>query len=306
MAVTDRAGIVDTHAAAVALQHADSGSLTTFYQTEIYCSAAIGIDTTTAHGSDTALYYTIAQRCAIYHIHTASVGCMLACLCIACRSRAAGDHTSVQRRRTCQSAVVSLGTVVAGFIHSIRSEPHYVVRTGRIGRVVAPANTIEYKCRRRRGVVSREHCLVAQIPLRGDLRAGGGTYTRGIGPVLAAFFAVGHNTVTRFLLRIVGIKTAVHMDTGVDLKRSIQHRATCRLCGFGWHIVTGSYIDRSGFHTRVGKQIVAQVVDSVLHLILCGCPALTIVIERTAFVARAHVPNGIRLRLRICACAYHR
>ena len=73
-------------------------------------------------------------------------------------------------------------------------------------------------------VVSGQDRLMLQIPLRGDLRSRDDTYTLGIRPVILAFLAVHHHTVARRGLRRIRIETAIHMDSGVDIKRRIQNR----------------------------------------------------------------------------------
>ena len=83
------------------------------------------------------------------------------------------------------------------------------------------------------------------------------------------------------------------MDTVVDLERRIEHRSAVCLRGLRGHIGSFGDIDRTGCQV-VDLQIVAQIIDSVLYIILRRRPTTAVVIIRTA---RTDITDRIRLRI---------
>ena len=73
----DRALMVDTYAAAVALIDTDTCGLTCMDIAELDRTAAIGVDTAAPHVRRAALYNTPAYACVAYHIDATAVACML-------------------------------------------------------------------------------------------------------------------------------------------------------------------------------------------------------------------------------------
>ena len=149
-------------------------------------------------------------------------------------------------------------------------------------------------------MVTGQDSFVLQIPLRSNLVAGCGTDTRLISPVILDHLTVDHQSVTGRSFRRSRIETAVHMDTTVNLERSVQHRATAGFGRFGRHIRTCCHIYRTRRQV-VDLHVVAQVIDSVLQAVLRCSPTQTIVIIRTG---RTDIANSIRLRVRIYTRAH--
>ena len=149
-------------------------------------------------------------------------------------------------------------------------------------------------------MVSCQNGLVSKIPLGSDLRAGDGTDTRLVRPVLTYFLAVHHDTVTRFLFGIIGVKTTIDVNTGVNLKGGVKHRTAGSLRGLRRHIGARCDIDRTGSKVVI-SQIFLEVVDSVLDTVLGVRPTASVVVICTC---RPHVADSIRLRIRTCACPH--
>ena len=155
MAVSDRAGMVDTDSTSVALIDTHTRRLACVDVAELYLAASVGIDTSSAHGSVASLDDTVADTGVAYHIHTSAVGGVLTDLRVAGGSSTAGDHTSVQRSGLRQRLIVTrCGIVDALCIFTVRCEPYHVERTGRESGVIFASDGIEHKRRRCRGVVT--------------------------------------------------------------------------------------------------------------------------------------------------------
>ena len=95
LAVPDRTFMVDTYTAAVTLIDADTGRLASLDQAELNRTAAIGIDTATAHVCRATLYDTVPNRSIAYHIDSAAVARMLAEIDIAAGGITGRDDASV-------------------------------------------------------------------------------------------------------------------------------------------------------------------------------------------------------------------
>ena len=99
LTMPDRALMVDTYAAAVALIYTDTRRLTRMDIAELDRTAAIRIDTAASHVRRAALYNTPAYACVAYHIDTTAVTCMLAQVDIAAGGVTRRDDAAVYRRR---------------------------------------------------------------------------------------------------------------------------------------------------------------------------------------------------------------
>ena len=300
LAMTDRTFLIDTYTATVTFYHAHTGRLTGMDIAELDITTAVTIDTAASQRSITALYDTSAHRAVAYHIYTATIRRMLTERGVSARSITGRDHTSVQRCRMLQGLIVILERIVRGIVFTVRGEPYYVERAGRIGGVISTTDGIEGERNNRTGVVSSQDGLVLQIPLRSDLRAGSGTDTRWVRPVLFAGLVVRHDTQTRAGLRRRGIKTTIDMDTGVDLKGGVKHRTTARLRRLRRQIRTGCNIHRTGRQV-VGQHIFVQVVNRILHAVLSRFPTTSVIAISTI---RMDIANRIRLRVRHRAHAH--
>ena len=146
-------------------------------------------------------------------------------------------------------------------------------------------------------MVAGQDRYILQIPLGSDRVGRSGTDTRRIGPVLTHFLSVNHHTVTRLLFRVHGVKTAIDVDTRVDLKGGAEHRTAGRLRGLRRYIGTGSDIDRTGGQV-VRLHVLLEVVDGILHTVFGVRPGLTVITVRSV---RVYITYRIRLRMRECA-----
>ena len=298
MAMTDRALMVDTDTTTIALYHTYTHRLTGMYVAKLNLTTAVGVNTTTSQGSVASLNDTVPQRGVTHHIDTTTVRRMLTHQRITRRGVTAGDDTSVQRGGVDQRLIVILQGIVRYRVFTVRSKPYYVIRAGRISGVISSSDRVELIGDDSRGVVSGQDRLMLQIPLRGDLRSRDDTYTLGIRPVILAFLAVHHHTVTRCRLvhtRIsrIGVKATIEMNTAVDLKRGIKHRTTAVLGGLRRDIGTGSYIHRTRSEV-VLLHVFTQIIDRILNTVFRRSPRATIVVIRSC--GTIDITNRIRLR----------
>lgn len=184
--------------------------------------------------------------------------------------------------------------LIGSGVLAVGGEPNDVVRRGGISDVEPPADGVEHEGGLGIRMVTRQYGLVFQIPLGVDRVAGDCTYAARVGPVLLHRLAVRHLAVVRMRLGCSGVEASIDMDTAVNLERGVEHRAAGALGGLRRHVRTSGDIHRARGQV-VLLQIVAQVIDSVLHAVLRVRPTAPVV--RIGAV-RTHIADGIRLRIR--------